>query len=145
MPDVAEILGEAEWLTRLARSLPGSAADADDVVQDTAATALRSPPDPDRPVRPWLRRVGGARDGASARCSWPRDATTGAPADPDRAARAVRWRPCPERHRRHPRRCRSGCAPGASAIRLHQGSPRRPASRYVYAGRRETLDEINAR
>jgi len=57
MPDVAELLGEAEWLTRLARSLTGSAADADDVVQDTFATALRSPPDPDRPVRPWLRRV----------------------------------------------------------------------------------------
>ncbi|HET9989462.1 MAG TPA: sigma factor [Kofleriaceae bacterium] len=57
MPDVAGILGEAEWLTRLARSLTGSAADADDVVQDTFAAALRSPPDPDRPVRPWLRRV----------------------------------------------------------------------------------------
>lgn len=57
MPDVAKILGEAEWLTRLARSLTGSAADADDVVQDTFAAALRSPPDPDRPVRPWLRRV----------------------------------------------------------------------------------------
>jgi len=57
MPDVAELLGEAEWLTRLARSLTSSAADADDVVQDTFATALRSPPDPDRPVRPWLRRV----------------------------------------------------------------------------------------
>ena len=57
MPDVAEILGEAEWLTRLARSLTGSAADADDVVQDTFVAALRSPPDPDRPVRPWLRRV----------------------------------------------------------------------------------------
>ena len=57
MPDVAGILGEAEWLTRLARSLTGSAADADDVVQDTFAAALRSPPDPDRQVRPWLRRV----------------------------------------------------------------------------------------
>ncbi|MEO6775998.1 MAG: sigma-70 family RNA polymerase sigma factor [Kofleriaceae bacterium] len=57
MPDVAGILGEAEWLTRLARSLTGSAADADDVVQDTFVAALRSPPDPDRPVRPWLRRV----------------------------------------------------------------------------------------
>lgn len=57
MPDVAGLLGEAEWLTRLARSLTGSAADADDVVQDTFAAALRSPPDPDRPVRPWLRRV----------------------------------------------------------------------------------------
>src|SRR3569623_1807864 len=57
MPDVAEILGEAEWLTRLARSLTGSAADADDVVQDTFAAALRLPPAPARPVRPWLRRV----------------------------------------------------------------------------------------
>lgn len=57
MPDVAELLGETEWLTRLARSLTGSAADADDVVQDTLVAALRSPPDPDRPVRPWLRRV----------------------------------------------------------------------------------------
>jgi RNA polymerase sigma-70 factor (ECF subfamily) len=57
MPDVAGILGEAEWLTRLARSLTGSAAEADDVVQDTFVAALRSPPDPDREVRPWLRRV----------------------------------------------------------------------------------------
>ena len=57
MPDVAKLLSEAEWLTRLARSLTGSAADADDVVQDTFAAALRLPPDPDRPVRPWLRRV----------------------------------------------------------------------------------------
>src|SRR3569623_1746234 len=57
MPDVAEILGEAEWLTRLARSLTGSAADADDVGQDTYAAARGSPPEPERPVRPWLRRV----------------------------------------------------------------------------------------
>ncbi|MEO8553318.1 MAG: sigma-70 family RNA polymerase sigma factor, partial [Kofleriaceae bacterium] len=57
MPDVAAILAEADWLTRLARSLTGSAAEADDVVQETYVAALRSPPDPDRPVRPWLRRV----------------------------------------------------------------------------------------
>ena len=57
MPDVAELLAQAEWLTRLARSLTGDAAEADDVVQDTYAAALHAPPDPDRPVRPWLRRV----------------------------------------------------------------------------------------
>src|SRR3569623_824759 len=102
MPDVAEILGEAEWLTRLARSLTGSAADADDVVQDTVATALRAPPDPDRPVRPWLRRVATNIVRMRHRGRLRRDATTGAPADPGRAASAARWRPCPERHRRHP-------------------------------------------
>jgi DNA-directed RNA polymerase specialized sigma24 family protein len=57
MPDVAELLGQAEWLTRLARSLTGNAAEADDVVQETYVAALRSPPDPRRPARPWLRRV----------------------------------------------------------------------------------------
>src|SRR6185295_18199887 len=31
--------------------------EADDIVQETYAAALRSPPDDDRPVRPWLRRV----------------------------------------------------------------------------------------
>jgi len=56
MSDVATLLAEADWLTRLARSLVGSD-DADDIVQETYAAALRSPPDPDRPARPWLRRV----------------------------------------------------------------------------------------
>src|SRR5450432_692137 len=55
--DVAGVLAEAEWLTRLARNLTGNAADAADAVQDTFASALRNPPDPERPVRPWLRRV----------------------------------------------------------------------------------------
>ncbi|HEX7701619.1 MAG TPA: sigma-70 family RNA polymerase sigma factor, partial [Kofleriaceae bacterium] len=56
MSDVATLLAEADWLTRLARSLVGSD-DADDIVQETYAAALRSPPDPNRPARPWLRRV----------------------------------------------------------------------------------------
>src|SRR3569833_2816034 len=43
MPDVAELLAQAEWLTRLARSLTGDAAEADDVVQDTYAAALHAP------------------------------------------------------------------------------------------------------
>ncbi|MFT3700677.1 MAG: sigma-70 family RNA polymerase sigma factor [Kofleriaceae bacterium] len=56
MSDVTALLAEADWLTRLARSLVGSD-DADDIVQETYAAALRTPPDPDRPARPWLRRV----------------------------------------------------------------------------------------
>ncbi len=56
MSDVTALLAEAAWLTRLARSLVGSD-DADDIVQETYAAALRTPPDPDRPARPWLRRV----------------------------------------------------------------------------------------
>ena len=56
MSDVATLLAEADWLTRLARSLVGSD-DVDDIVQETYVAALRSPPDPDRQARPWLRRV----------------------------------------------------------------------------------------
>jgi RNA polymerase sigma factor (sigma-70 family) len=56
MSDVTALLAEADWLTRLARSLVGSD-DADDIVQETYAAALRTPADPDRPARPWLRRV----------------------------------------------------------------------------------------
>ena len=55
--DISALLSEAQWLTRLARSLTRDAAEADDVVQETYAAALRSPPDSDRPPRPWLRRV----------------------------------------------------------------------------------------
>jgi RNA polymerase sigma factor (sigma-70 family) len=56
MSDVTALLAEAAWLTRLARGLVGND-DADDIVQETYAAALRTPPDPDRPARPWLRRV----------------------------------------------------------------------------------------
>src|SRR5689334_19275286 len=55
--DIEALLAEAPWLARLARSLTGDAAEADDLVQDTYAAALRSPPEVDRPIRPWLRRV----------------------------------------------------------------------------------------
>ena len=55
--DIETLLAEAPWLARLARSLTGDAAEADDLVQDTYAAALRSPPDSDRPIRPWLRGV----------------------------------------------------------------------------------------
>ncbi|HEY0255304.1 MAG TPA: sigma-70 family RNA polymerase sigma factor, partial [Kofleriaceae bacterium] len=56
MSEVAVLLAEADWLTRLARSLVGND-DADDIVQETYVAALKSPPDPDRSARPWLRRV----------------------------------------------------------------------------------------
>ncbi|MBA3465005.1 MAG: RNA polymerase sigma factor [Deltaproteobacteria bacterium] len=55
--DIATLLAEAPWLARLARRLTGDPAEADDLVQDTYAAALRSPPATDRPLRPWLRRV----------------------------------------------------------------------------------------
>ncbi len=55
--DITTLLTEAHWLERLARRLTGDPAEADDLVQDTYAAALRSPPDTDRPIRPWLRRV----------------------------------------------------------------------------------------
>src|SRR5687768_8104157 len=55
--DIEVLLAEAPWLARLARSLTGDAAEADEIVQETYAAALRSPPATNRPVRPWLRRV----------------------------------------------------------------------------------------
>jgi RNA polymerase sigma factor (sigma-70 family) len=55
--DIETLLAEAPWLARLARSLTGDAAEAEDIVQDAYAAALRSPPATDRPIRPWLRRV----------------------------------------------------------------------------------------
>ena len=55
--DIAALLAEAPWLARLARSIVGDPAEADDLVQEAYAAALRSPPDTERPIRPWLRRV----------------------------------------------------------------------------------------
>jgi RNA polymerase sigma-70 factor (ECF subfamily) len=54
--DLAHLLAHADWLRALARQLVGSAS-ADDVVQETFVAALRSPPDAERPPRPWLARV----------------------------------------------------------------------------------------
>ena len=54
--DIATLLAEAPWLARLARSLTGDPAEADDLVQDTYAAALHSPPATDRqPPTPWGR------------------------------------------------------------------------------------------
>ncbi|HET9991870.1 MAG TPA: sigma-70 family RNA polymerase sigma factor [Kofleriaceae bacterium] len=54
--DLAALLAHADWLRDLARRLVGGAA-ADDAVQDTYVAALRSPPDPELPAKPWLARV----------------------------------------------------------------------------------------
>jgi RNA polymerase sigma-70 factor (ECF subfamily) len=55
--DPHALLEHAAWLRRLALSLVGDRAAADDLVQETWVAALRRPPDDARPLRPWLRRV----------------------------------------------------------------------------------------
>lgn len=51
------MLDELEGLRALARSLVHGDADADDLLQETAISALVHPPDADRPIRPWLATV----------------------------------------------------------------------------------------
>jgi RNA polymerase sigma-70 factor (ECF subfamily) len=55
--DVQTLLANASWLRRLSRGLAGTDSDAEDLVQDAWMTALRAPPDPTRPIRPWLAEV----------------------------------------------------------------------------------------
>jgi RNA polymerase sigma factor (sigma-70 family) len=50
-----QLLAHQAWVSRLARQLAGD--HGDDVAQEVWLAALRSPPDPDRPARPWLSRV----------------------------------------------------------------------------------------
>lgn len=59
MPDLSQLHAEhARFLWGLGYRLLGSAADADDLVQETFVRALEHPPpDRDRPWRPWLTRV----------------------------------------------------------------------------------------
>jgi RNA polymerase sigma-70 factor (ECF subfamily) len=54
---VAELLHHSGWTRRLACSLAGSEAAADDVLQDTWIAALRRPPDARQPLRSWLGTV----------------------------------------------------------------------------------------
>ncbi len=54
---VDTLLAEARWLRRLALSLVRDPAEADDIEQETWAAALAARPDPDRPLRPWLKTV----------------------------------------------------------------------------------------
>ena len=54
--ELERLLEHRDWLRALAHRLVGEAA-ADDLVQETWLAAMRRPPDPDRPVRPWLAGV----------------------------------------------------------------------------------------
>jgi RNA polymerase sigma factor (sigma-70 family) len=55
---IEALLGERDWLRRLARHLVGGdAAAADDLAQEVWLAAHQRGPDPDRPPRPWLRAV----------------------------------------------------------------------------------------
>ena len=55
--DPCELVQHTAWVRRLALALVGREDVADDLVQETWLVALRSPPDTDRPVRPWLAGV----------------------------------------------------------------------------------------
>ena len=74
------LLAHGAWARRLAHSLVGEAAAADDLVQEAWRAALERPPALDRPVRPWLGRVltnlarhraRGAVGGRRASARWP--------------------------------------------------------------------------
>jgi RNA polymerase sigma-70 factor (ECF subfamily) len=52
-----QLLEQASWAHRLARSLVHDTDEADDLVQETWIAALRRPPAADRPLRPWLATV----------------------------------------------------------------------------------------
>jgi RNA polymerase sigma-70 factor (ECF subfamily) len=52
-----EIVEDQAWLRKLAVSLAGDAARADDLVQDTLETAVRRPPEKPGKIRPWLAGV----------------------------------------------------------------------------------------
>ncbi|MEQ1893467.1 MAG: RNA polymerase sigma factor [Planctomycetota bacterium] len=54
---VEELLNDSGWLRALAGHLVADAGRAEDLVQDTWLAALRRPPAPTTPGRPWLARV----------------------------------------------------------------------------------------
>jgi RNA polymerase sigma-70 factor (ECF subfamily) len=69
---LAQFLAHDLWLRRLAVLLARDDDAADDVAQQTWEAALKSPPDPSRPLRPWLAEV--ARNFVRKRArSWSRN------------------------------------------------------------------------
>lgn len=66
-----ELMSHSAWLRRLARTLVRDAAAVDDLLQETWLAALKNPPDPNRPARPWLagviRRLAAMRTRGEAR------------------------------------------------------------------------------
>src|SRR5262245_59064075 len=57
LPSANELLADARWLRRLAKSLVLDDAEADDLAQQTWLAAAQAQPQDDRPLRPWLARV----------------------------------------------------------------------------------------
>ncbi len=55
--EAEQLLADAAWLNRLARSLAANADDADDLVQESWIAAWQREPDAGRPLRPWLTKV----------------------------------------------------------------------------------------
>jgi len=72
--DIGSLLRHSDWLRSLARGLVRDQAAADDLVQETWLAAMKTPPDPDRPARPWLagvlRNLARMRARAEGRRSW---------------------------------------------------------------------------
>ena len=54
---INQVIGEGQWLQRLALCLAHDRADADDMVQETWVAALRASPDARESMRPWLAQV----------------------------------------------------------------------------------------
>lgn len=52
-----DLLSHLTWLKNLASILVRDPSRADDLAQDTLLSAMRTPPDANRPLRPWLSRV----------------------------------------------------------------------------------------
>lgn len=57
IPPLDRLLEHRGWVRAVARRLLRDEHAAEDLAQEVWARALRSPPDPDRDPRPWLRRV----------------------------------------------------------------------------------------
>jgi RNA polymerase sigma factor (sigma-70 family) len=55
--DAGDLARHGAFLARLARALAHGHDEAEDLVQDTYVAALRHPPDPARPPRPWFAQV----------------------------------------------------------------------------------------
>ena len=56
-PVLSALLEQSRWARHLATRLVHDDAAADDLTQEAFLSVLRSPPDPGRPLRPWLAQV----------------------------------------------------------------------------------------